>query len=226
MLTQDAIDERPQDLSRADLQATRDARRAKTRIRRMHHTALRTDDMEATREFYEDILGMPMVSTLKEQIDPTRGVPAPYLHCFFEMGDGSSIAFFEFANNGRGPAPKTPQDAMDHHFAVSVPDYGDLQAIHAKFEEKGYPVGGIDHGFCYSFYVRDPNGMLIELVYEPENELEINEAHARRAHGELARWNGGDYSANNHERDSASYPWPTSSVQDLMKVLPDDRAGR
>ena len=49
------------------LQIARGARRAGNRIRRLHHHAVRTDDMEATRHFYEDVVGTPLVSALKEK---------------------------------------------------------------------------------------------------------------------------------------------------------------
>src|SRR5882672_9015879 len=108
---------------RAELQAMRDARRSRNSIRRLHHHAIRTDDMEATRHFYEDILGMPLVSAFRETRDPTTGRETPFLHCFFEMGDGGCLAFFQFLPDARGPAPKLPQDGIDHHLAVSVPAF-------------------------------------------------------------------------------------------------------
>lgn len=205
------------------LRERRERRRSANAIKRLHHHALRTNDMEATRQFYEDLLGMPMVSTLIEMVDPTRGAETPYLHCFFEMADGSSIAFFEFANGVRGEAPKTPQDALDHHFAVSVPDFNDLKAIKAKLEAAGHRCAGIDHDFCYSLYVRDPNGMLLEFVGDPENELEVNEGYAEAAHEELKRWNRGEYASEKHGRKTAEYPIPMSPLDEILKVLADDR---
>jgi catechol 2,3-dioxygenase-like lactoylglutathione lyase family enzyme len=59
--------------------------------------AVRTDDMEATRRFYEDVLGMPMVAAMKESMDSTNGRKTPFLHCFFEIGDGGSLAFSNFS---------------------------------------------------------------------------------------------------------------------------------
>jgi glyoxylase I family protein len=209
-----------------ELRERRERRRSANRIKRLHHHALRTNDMEATRHFYEDILGMPMVSTLIEMVDPTRGTETPYLHCFFEMGDGSSIAFFEFANGVRGDAPKTPQDALDHHFAVSVPSFDDIKALKEKLEAAGHRCAGIDHDFCYSLYVRDPNGMLMEFVADPENELEVNEGYAEAAHEELERWNRGEYAAEEKGRKTAEYPIPMSPLDEILKVLPDDRDNR
>ena len=117
---------------RAKLQAVRNARRSSNKIRRLHYHAVRTDDMEATRRFYEDILGMPMVSAMKESVDSTNGRKTPFLHCFFEMGDGGSLAFFQFLPDAYGPANKLPQDGIDHHIAMSVPDFDDLAELKAK----------------------------------------------------------------------------------------------
>ena len=50
-------------------QATLD-RRSRIRVRQFHHHAFRTRDMEATRHFWEDILGCPLVGTFVETTDP------------------------------------------------------------------------------------------------------------------------------------------------------------
>jgi glyoxylase I family protein len=204
-----------------NLMEIRAKRREKEMIARLHHHAIRTDDMEKTRVFYEDILEMPMVSAQKETVAPTTGATDPYLHCFFEMKDGSSIAFFQFL--GRATAPKMPQDVFDHHFAVSVPNFDHLKTIKERLEEHGYNTAGIDHGFCYSLYVRDPNGMALELVGDPENELEINEEYARTARSDYQSWQNKDYQPNNEGRNAGVYPMKTSSLDDLMKVLPGNR---
>ena len=57
-------------------------------IKGLHHNAYRCRDSEETRGFYEDFLGLRLVSAF--EIDEGRG-----LHSFFEMDDGSCLAFFE-----------------------------------------------------------------------------------------------------------------------------------
>ena len=57
-------------------------------IKGLHHNAYRCLDSEETRGFYEDFLGLRFVSAF--EIDEGRG-----LHSFFEMDDGSCLAFFE-----------------------------------------------------------------------------------------------------------------------------------
>jgi glyoxylase I family protein len=204
--------------TRARLEAARDARRSRNKIRRLHHHAIRTDDMNATRHFYEEVLGMPMVAAFKEAVNSTTGRKTPFLHCFFEMGDGGCLAFFQFLSDDYGPATKLPKDAIDHHIAMSVPDFDDLAQLKARLDGLGYPNCGINHGFCYSLYVRDPNGMLVEFVGDAVNELEINEAAAASAHEELAKWNKGDYAPNNLARETVSFPLATSPVELISQV--------
>jgi glyoxylase I family protein len=207
----------------ARLQAVRDTRRGRNRIRRLHHHALRTDDMAATRRFYEDLLGMPLVSAHKEGLASADGRTAPFLHCFFEMGDGGCLAFFQFLPEDRGPAPKLPQDGADHHLAMSVGTFGDIVRLREKFEAIGAPSCGIDHGFCYSLYVRDPNGMMVEFVSDAADELAQNEASAASAHDAFATWAEGDHAPNNIRRGTANFPLPTSPLKDILKVISADR---
>jgi glyoxylase I family protein len=207
----------PQEL--APLRARRRTRRRDNKIRRLHHHAVRTDDMEVTRRFYEDLLGMPMVAALKSNVDPTTGRATPFLHCFFEMADGSSLAFFQFLPEVYGPAINLPRSGIDHHIALSVPDFDDIAELKAKFDEHGHASCGINHGFCYSLYVRDPHGMLLEFVADADNELELSETAATTAHAELAKWNRKDYSAGNGEPVAVDYPLPTSPAEDILKVV-------
>jgi glyoxylase I family protein len=203
----------------APLRARRRLRRRDNKIRRLHHHAVRTDDMEATRRFYEDLLGMPMVAALKGSVDPTTGRATPFLHCFFELGDGSSLAFFQFLPEIYGPAINLPRSGIDHHIALSVPDFDDIADLKAKFDEHGYANCGINHGFCYSLYARDPHGMLIEFVVDADNELELSETAAATAHAELGKWNRKDYSAGTIEPVAVDYPLPTSPAEDILKVV-------
>ena len=57
-------------------------------IKGLHHNAYRCRDSEETRRFYEDFLGLKLVSAF--EIGDGMG-----LHTFFAMDDGSCLAFFE-----------------------------------------------------------------------------------------------------------------------------------
>ena len=202
----------------APLYAVRAARRNGNRIRQLHHHAVRTDDMEATRRFYEGVLDMPMVAALRDNIDPGTGVEMPFLHCFFEMGDGGCLAFFQFPPDALGPADKLPRDAVDHHIALSVAAFDDIVRFKAKLDALGYANCGINHGFCYSLYVRDPNDMLVELSVNAPNELELGEAAATTAHKELTEWTKKG-STNSRKRAEVIYPLPTSPREEIARVI-------
>ena len=64
---------------------------------RLHHTAYVTKDQEATRAFYEDVLGFPLLATSSEA-DELFGAVRVYCHTFFGLADGSALAFFQFAD--------------------------------------------------------------------------------------------------------------------------------
>ena len=57
---------------------------------RLHHNAFVTKDQEATRAFYEDLIGLPLVATWSEA-DELFGAVAGVLPTFFALGDGSAL---------------------------------------------------------------------------------------------------------------------------------------
>ena len=63
----------------------------------LHHTAYTTKDMEKTRVFYEEVIGLPLVTTWSES-DELFGQVRTYCHCFFGLADGGALAFFQFAD--------------------------------------------------------------------------------------------------------------------------------
>ena len=126
-------------------------------VKGLHHAAFRCRDSEETRRFYEGLLGLALV----EEIRQTRtGRSTSVLHTFFEMGDGSCMAFFE--------APGRPFEFKDQHdFDLHIALEVEPAELEAKFEEGkslGLETRGIaDHGFIRSIYFRDPNGYVVEL---------------------------------------------------------------
>ena len=123
-------------------------------IKGLHHNAYRCKDSEETRAFYEDFLGLPLVSAF--QIDATAAGPGTRaLHTFFQMGDGSCLAFFEVPGL---PFDFRDQNPLDLHIALGV----DADVFDSKLQQgkaEGREVRGpVDHGFVRSIYFRDPNG--------------------------------------------------------------------
>src|SRR6516162_6098032 len=85
-------------------------------IKGLHHNAYRCRDSEETRVFYEDFLGLRLVSAF--EIDPgAAGQDVTALHTFFQMDDGSCLAFFEVPGS---PFEFKEQNALDLHIALGV----------------------------------------------------------------------------------------------------------
>lgn len=176
-------------------------RRKNIRVRRFHHHAFRTHDMEVTRKFWEDILGCPLIGTFVETTDPVTEEPSNYIHTFFEMADGTALAFFQFQEGLYKPsAIQGNQDPFDHHIALEVDSKEEVYAYRDRLEAAGYPHMLIDHGYCYSIYMHDPNGMQVELTTRVPQTVEIMERHAQTAHEDLRRWLAGVTEANNAYR--------------------------
>jgi catechol 2,3-dioxygenase-like lactoylglutathione lyase family enzyme len=147
-------------------------------IKGLHHNAYRCRDSEETRQFYEGFLGLPLVHTLKiEQTMTGRKTGSGVLHTFFQLDDGSCLAFFE--------APDMPfefkeQHDFDLHIALEVTPEA-LQQMFAKGKAEGREVRGVsDHHFIHSIYFRDPNGYVIELTAKvPGHESAMDPAKSR-----------------------------------------------
>src|SRR6185437_17074360 len=71
-------------------------RRSVAMIKGLHHNAYRCRDSEETRKFYEDFLGLPLVNAFKIETTMTgRQTGTGVLHSFYQLDDGSCLAFFE-----------------------------------------------------------------------------------------------------------------------------------
>jgi catechol 2,3-dioxygenase-like lactoylglutathione lyase family enzyme len=149
-------------------------------IKGLHHNACRCRDSEETRRFYEDFLGLPLASTL--EIGETKtGRATHVLHTFYEMGDGSFLAFFEAPDM---PFDFKPQHDYDLHIALEV-DERTLREMYERGKARGIETRGIvDHGFIHSIYFRDPNGYVIELTARAETDDGAGDS----ARAKLDRW--------------------------------------
>jgi len=167
---------------------------------RLHHNAHVTKDMEAVRKFYEEIIGMPLVATWCEQTE-LFGKERTYMHCFFDMGDGECLAFFQFADEDdqKEFGPELPLSGF-RHIAMKVQDKAAQDAIHNRLVAAGYKAPQmyiLDHGYCNSLYVCDPSDLIIEFVLDDPNMDKIDADQRIKAHDELARWLSGDHRPNN-----------------------------
>jgi len=153
-------------------------------IKGLHHNAYRCRDAEQTRQFYEDFLGLPLANAF--EIKQTKsGRQTKTLHAFFQMDDGSFLAFFEAPNM---PFEFKQQHDFDLHIALEV----EPEDMHMMFEmgkSAGIETRGVsDHGFIDSIYFRDPNGYVVELTAKRSDHDEQIRVARQSAHKVLESW--------------------------------------
>ncbi|MER0241776.1 VOC family protein [Streptomyces sp. HSW2009] len=169
---------------------------------RLHHHAWITEDQEANRRFYEEVIGLPLVATWSER-DVLFGAERSYCHTFYGLADGGALAFFQFADPKDTAEYKTQINFTPfRHIAFKVEQ--DVQdAIGKRISGAGIAEPEtfvMDHGYCVSLYVTDPNGLMLEFAVDHADADAINAARRETAHADLARWLGGDHTSNNDWR--------------------------
>jgi len=119
----------------------------------VNHVAVFAKDLEATAAFYTDVMRMPVINvTYNRDVEEST-------HMNIDVGNGMALSFFDFPHVPRlqRRAPEGVGNVM--HVAISItPDrYAELKA-RLDFGSVSYQeVGG-------SMYVKDPNGLGIELL--------------------------------------------------------------
>jgi len=162
---------------------------------RLHHHAYTTDDHEKTRHFYEDVIGLPLVATYIER-ELLFGEWIELGHAFYGLADGSALAFFNFADPAKQLAFRAKEQEAFVHLSLSV-EKSTQEEIQVRIKEEGLESLAIDHGYCNSLYIKDPNGLLLEFTVDPPNVQDINATMSRTAHADLRRWVNGSRESNN-----------------------------
>lgn len=157
------------------------------KLNRLYHFAYPCRDAEETRHFYEDVLGLPLVNCMISESVPSTGEETPYAHFFFEMADGSYIAFFDLLNDDMpAPSPNTP--SWVQHFAIETDSVASVLAMRDRLLRNGVEVlGPVDHEFVRSIYFFDPNGLRLEVTARTETPGFLAQA-KREAPAQLQAW--------------------------------------
>lgn len=168
-------------------------------LRQIHHIAYVVRDQEATRQFYEDVLGLPLVATWSEvgRFPGFGDRMLEYCHTFFALDDGSALSFFAFADDDAYKAMRNRNGIA--HVALQVTPQ-DQEQMRERLEDAGYEPRFIDHGYAQSLYVEDPDRLTVEFTSEPSDAADIAVWQRAGAHDTLTRWLAGDHAPNNDFR--------------------------
>jgi catechol 2,3-dioxygenase-like lactoylglutathione lyase family enzyme len=119
---------------------------------RLGHVAVRVQDMERAKRFYEG-LGLRLT------------------------WDAQDWAYMQSPGNGDGIALLSPRyTAAGPHFAFHFSDRAEVELVHDRLEAEGHQVGPVhDHrDGTASFYLQDPEGNWLEMLYEPATGIPSN----------------------------------------------------
>jgi len=139
------------------------AERPPTTARGVHHAAFVCRDVEETIRFYQQFLGFPLVELVENR--DYKGSS----HFFFDIGNGNLLGFFDFPGHDHEPYKETIGALQ--HLAISVSD-DSFAALKKKLDDGGIEYLGPDRGAEDSLYIRDPNGLGIELYREVLGKFE------------------------------------------------------
>jgi catechol 2,3-dioxygenase-like lactoylglutathione lyase family enzyme len=123
-----------------------------TATHRLGHVALRVQDMERAKAFYLS-LGLTLT------------------------WDAPDWAYLEWPGGGTGIALLSPTyTAAGPHFAFHFRDRAEVDAARQRLVEAGQSCGPVhDHrDGTASFYLQDPEGNWLEMLYEPEGGIPSN----------------------------------------------------
>ena len=133
------------------------------------HISLGTLDMNATRAFYEGVLGFKAVRC--DTIKVKEG--GEIRHVFFDTGNRQLLAFME--PRGVPNVPVEFDGSLNrplgmpegvYHFAFEAGTLAELEAKRKELIGKGVKVTPVvDHEWAKSIYFKDPNGLLLEYSY-------------------------------------------------------------
>lgn len=132
---------------------------APSTARGIHHVALLSSDVERTVQFYQELLEFPMLEIFENRDYQGSN------HFFFSLGNGNTLAFFDFPGLDLGPYAEVLGGL--HHIAISV-EPETWARLRAKLDD-----AGVDYMLEseVSMYFADPDGARIELIADPLGEM-------------------------------------------------------
>jgi catechol 2,3-dioxygenase-like lactoylglutathione lyase family enzyme len=138
------------------------------KLQRLGHVLIAVRDLERSKDFYTRILGFKVL----EQ-DPDHG------GVFLSIGGlGNTLDLFPCTNADALASPDAGPTSMNglgvRHTAFAVETEDDLRDAYFALQAAGVTIlRALDHVSQKSIYFHDPDGNLLEIVWERPNALEI-----------------------------------------------------
>jgi glyoxalase family protein len=129
----------------------------KIQVQGLHHISLVGSTKQSAIDFWQGLLGMPFIF---EQ--PNLGRPEEN-HLYFDPGDGRLLTVFtdESRQDAGRPAPR--ECGCVEHIAFNV-SRATFKLVPDRLRERGIEFLERDRGFMDSIYMKDANGLKVELA--------------------------------------------------------------
>jgi catechol 2,3-dioxygenase-like lactoylglutathione lyase family enzyme len=121
------------------------------KLQHIDHVAITVKDLERSRDWYRDVLG------LERRFEDEWG-DVPTMMC---VGD-TCVALFVSDRRDESSAGAPGASAL-HHIAFRV-DRANFEAAQQRFRDLGIEFRPADHGIAQSVYIADPDGHRIEIT--------------------------------------------------------------
>jgi glyoxylase I family protein len=146
-------------------------------VRSLNHVCFTVSDLERSIGFWTHLLGSGTASRV-EYTDPhdqaVTGYPGLHISAaYFDLPGGTQLELFQYHEPPTVPAPSSETYvAGNAHLGIVVDDlddaYSRLQGTGATFRSDGpVRIEGGAHAGARSMYVRDPDGITIEVLEFP-----------------------------------------------------------
>ena len=109
--------------------------------KKLHHAAYRCRDAAETVRFYTEVLGLKFTHVMGDDHVPSTKEYSPHIHIFFQLEDGSHIAFFECPKSA-GNMKDLEMPEWIQHFAFEVENLEVLRKAKKNIEIKGHRCRG------------------------------------------------------------------------------------
>lgn len=133
--------------------------RPESTARGVHHVALISSSVERTIQFFDGLLGFPLIEMFENR--DYEGST----HFFFDLGHGNTLAYFDLPG-----LPLEPYQEVlggHHHLAISI-ERPQWEAARERLTAAGVETAHVDGS---SLYFRGPDGERLELISDPLLEM-------------------------------------------------------
>lgn len=136
-----------------------------------NHTSFTVPDIERAVRFWSDILGFEGPGIVEREgawVGKVTGVPGAHIRVAHLHGYGHHVEFIEYAEGGRDRPAALPDRPGVAHICLDVRDIHEtsrtLLAAGASPLGEMTEIRNPGMARCIAGYLRDPNGIIIELL--------------------------------------------------------------